>query len=119
VPHPLMMLVCAIDAEGGPSLRSLQGRVAMLPTQLFTPSAQTASRMRSWPLCAKKSSGEIEPSRRSAQDNSPEPALSLPKELQSWVSRDKNGTKSRRDGTERTPPARPFEYFFRRMGNFR
>jgi len=25
-----MMFVCAIDAEGAPSLRSLQGRVAML-----------------------------------------------------------------------------------------
>ena len=30
-----MMSVCANDAEGAPSLRFLQGRVTMLPTQLL------------------------------------------------------------------------------------
>ena len=33
--HPLMMSVCTIYVEGAPSLRFLQGRVTMLPTQLL------------------------------------------------------------------------------------
>jgi hypothetical protein len=33
--RPLMMTVCAIGAEGARSLRFLQGRVTMLPTQLL------------------------------------------------------------------------------------
>ena len=32
-PSLLLMFVCIIGAEGAPSLRFLQGRVAMLPTQ--------------------------------------------------------------------------------------
>ena len=32
-----MMSVCAIYGEGAPSLRFLQGRVTMLPTQLLWP----------------------------------------------------------------------------------
>ena len=43
----LMMFVRAIYAEGAPSLRFLQGRVPMLPTQLFVRSPQTPLRMRS------------------------------------------------------------------------
>ena len=34
-PTLLMMSVCTIYAEGAPSLRFLQGRVTMLPTQLL------------------------------------------------------------------------------------
>ena len=34
-PALLMMFVCAAYGEGAPSLRFLQGRVAMLPTRLF------------------------------------------------------------------------------------
>jgi hypothetical protein len=42
-----MMFVCATYAEGAPSLGSLQGRVAMLPTRLL--SFCTSPRgMRSW-----------------------------------------------------------------------
>src|SRR6476661_3614869 len=33
--HLLMMSMCAIGAEGAPSLRFLHGRVTMLPTQLL------------------------------------------------------------------------------------
>jgi hypothetical protein len=40
--------LCAICAEGAWSLRFLQGRVAMVPTQLFVPSAQTALLTRAW-----------------------------------------------------------------------
>jgi hypothetical protein len=48
--------MCTICAEGAPSLRFLQGlalslpkgRVAMLPAQLFVPSAQTELRTPSW-----------------------------------------------------------------------
>jgi hypothetical protein len=37
VAHLLMILACAIYTVGAPSLRLLQGRVAMLPIQLFVP----------------------------------------------------------------------------------
>ena len=36
-----------INTVGAPSLRFLRGRVAMVPTQLFAPSAQTVLRVRS------------------------------------------------------------------------
>lgn len=39
----MMVFVRALCAEGAPSLRSLQGRAAMLPTQPFVPSAETVA----------------------------------------------------------------------------
>ena len=45
---PLAIFACTIPAEGAPSLRFLQGWVAMLPTQLFCTSP---FRTRSCPAC--------------------------------------------------------------------
>jgi len=45
-PTLLMMSVCTIYAEGAPSLRFLQGRVTMPPTQLLSV-LRNQSRMRS------------------------------------------------------------------------
>jgi len=50
-PSFLRMFVRAVYADGAASLHSLQGREAMLPTQLLVPYAQSALRMRPEFLC--------------------------------------------------------------------
>ena len=75
VAHPLMMSVCAIYGEGAPSLRFLQGRVTMLPTQLLSGSA-TRSRMRS----------RFPPFAKCAKDGAPTMFLA-PARSKAWATR--------------------------------
>ena len=75
VAHPLVMSVCAIYAEGAPSLRFLQGRVTMLPTQLLWLCA-TRSRMRS----------RFPPFAKCAKDGAPTMFLA-PARSKAWATR--------------------------------